>query len=410
MWLIAFDNFRRQALKAFLVALALIIAISLIVLVILIRNSVIEGFNRSILKQFRATDLVILSDQSTDIMSGQVTQSGAFVDQDIDNLLDKFSIIDRAAGVINYDASRYDYQTMSLTTVATDSGSKQFVQNITKLVSWAEPADFNHFYLAEGQKPKTDKDIVVGIELADKLDLQVGDSINFQLSQTAAPIKLNIAGFLRLTDVDYSWQNSSNMVAMTADGVRQVTDKFSDSWSDLRLSIADGESVETAQKFLENLFVDYLIEDVRSADYQPDPIDGGPNFFTFLLIMYIVPGMLMIFIVIVTVVAVVTVQNTLSILLSQRSHEVALLRIVGASRIQIFQDDYYRGFLDFDSDVNCWHYCWNVNGLVSFIFAVSLVIYQNSDSRPDFYQMGDYYSSLSQLLVSGLGVNFPSLA
>ena len=240
--------------------------------------------------------------------------------------------------MINYDIVRYDYtQPASLIATQNDPNPKQHHQLISQVVSWADPEPFNHFYLEEGNRPKVKNEVVVGSDLADRLGLKVGDSVKFQLDQNAPIFQLKISGFLKWTESGYHWHGNDNIVVMTADGVRDITGSFDKSWTEIRLSISEDESVATTKSILGNFFSDYLILDAQDlATIRDSLVDPGN---IFMLFIFQSAGLIVAigFSVFASILAVFTVKNTLVIVLSQRIRETALLRIVGAGRGQIFR-------------------------------------------------------------------------
>ncbi|MGH9178865.1 MAG: ABC transporter permease [Acidimicrobiales bacterium] len=193
----------------------------------------------------------------------------------------------------------------------------------TFAVDWPELDELNPFNLAEGRAPEADDEVVIDKHSADEGDLAVGDRTT--VITKSGPIPVEIVGMARFGDADSPGGASFAMFTQAAaeryvaepGKVDEIAAKADGGVSEEELrgrldaALPDGVEVLTGQEITE--------------EAQND-IQQALSFFTIFLTVF--AGIAM-------VVSVFSIYNTFSIIVAQRTREMALLRAVGASRPQV---------------------------------------------------------------------------
>lgn len=189
--------------------------------------------------------------------------------------------------------------------------------------NWISDPDLNPQRIAEGRAPRAKDEIVIDAGSAETGKISVGDKVEVLLPK---PVKFTVTGLTK-----YGEQNSlggTTYVGMTyAAAEKHLADK-----GEVSSIILQGEEGVTPEDLVAR--VDPLlpkktevITGEQLTEQQNQEIQGGfLNFFTLFLV---------IFAVIAVIVSGFTIYNTFSVITAQKTRESALLRAVGASRVQV---------------------------------------------------------------------------
>jgi len=188
---------------------------------------------------------------------------------------------------------------------------------------WSDFDELNPFDLDEGRAPEADDEVVIDRKSADDGDIQIGDEI--QVLTKDPTLTVTVVGIATFGDADSPGGASFAMFTQEAaerylaepgmvDSIGVTADEGV-SQGELRARIAealpDGVEAVTGQEITE-----------ENQDSFADAI----SFFNVFLTVFAVVAL---------VVSVFSIYNTFSIIVAQRTREMALLRAVGASRRQL---------------------------------------------------------------------------
>ena len=189
---------------------------------------------------------------------------------------------------------------------------------------WSEIDELNPFNLVEGEPPAADDEVVIDRRSADNGDISVGDRI--QVLTKDGPIEVTVVGIAKFGDADSPGGASFTLFTEEAAeryiGEPGMVDSISVlgesgvSQAELRDRIADALSGEDVE----------VLTGKQITEETQDDIADALSFFTIFLTVFAVVAL---------VVSVFSIYNTFSIIVAQRTRDMALLRAVGASRRQV---------------------------------------------------------------------------
>jgi putative ABC transport system permease protein len=194
--------------------------------------------------------------------------------------------------------------------------------------NWNEVPELNPFRLtAGGRPPNQTNEIVIDKKSASDGNLNVGDRT--QVITAAGPNNFTIVGIARFGTADSP--GGASFALMTLQAAQQYVSKPGE---------VDSISVVGASGVSQQALVDRLQSVVRETDPNTEAITGAQitkenqdsiqqgisMFFNFLIRPFAVVAVL---------VSVFSIYNTFSIIVTQRTREMALLRALGASRRQV---------------------------------------------------------------------------
>jgi putative ABC transport system permease protein len=190
--------------------------------------------------------------------------------------------------------------------------------------NWSDDPDLNPYSLVEGEAPGPNE-VVADQSTVDRGDFTLGDDV--QVVTQAGVQTLPLVGIATFGDVDSAGGSTAALFATeTAQELVGTPDKFNEIWVTGEDGLSQEDLVASIQPLLPT---DADLEVVTGDEYtkdQQDQIKEFLGFFnTFLLIFAFVALFVGSFI----------IYNTFSIIVAQRSREMALLRAVGAGRAQV---------------------------------------------------------------------------
>ena len=215
------------------------------------------------------------------------------------------------------------------------SGYAQFVNRSGKAIgnpqqgaptlgfAWNDDPSLSPLRLAAGDPPRGPDQVVMDKATADKEDFAVGDQVTVLTQGGSRPF--TISGITRFGDVDSPLGATLAVFdTPTAQQVLGLPGKFSDVAAAADAGVSQTELAQRAQSALPPGLEAVTGKDLTS-EQQSQSRDALGFFNTFLLV----------FAVIALFVGSFLIYNTFSIIVAQRSREMALLRAIGARRRQV---------------------------------------------------------------------------
>jgi putative ABC transport system permease protein len=190
--------------------------------------------------------------------------------------------------------------------------------------SWITDTDLNPYKLVDGREPRADDEVVVNRGAADLAGVKVGDTATVQ---TPAPVDVTVVGIATFGDAD--GLGTTTFTAFTLEGAQAHVTGQPDQINSIVVKAADGVTSDELRSRVEAALPGgtEAITGAELAGERTDEISA-----TFLDMLR---TMLVVFAGIALVVATISISNTFSITVAQRTRELALLRAVGASRRQL---------------------------------------------------------------------------
>ncbi len=193
--------------------------------------------------------------------------------------------------------------------------------------NWSDVGDLNPFDLTDGRAPTSDGEIVIDLGTAKDTGFVVGDTV--QVQTQAAADEFDLVGIARFGAAD-SPGGASYVLWTTGEAQRLIGEegKFSAIGAVADSSVSQQElatSIDDTLRADEAQGVEVLTGAEISEETASDIKDQLSFFTVFLLV----------FAVIAVVVGAFVIYNSFSIIVAQRTREMALLRAIGARRRQV---------------------------------------------------------------------------
>jgi putative ABC transport system permease protein len=190
--------------------------------------------------------------------------------------------------------------------------------------SWITTPGLNPYRLAEGRAPRADDEVVVNRGAAELADLGVGDRATVQ---TPAPVEVTIVGIATFGDAD--GLGGVTFTAFTLEGAQKYVTHQPDRVNTI---VARADAGVSSDELRDRVAAALprgteAITGANLADERTDAISAE--------FLDMVRTFLVVFAGIALVVATISISNTFTITVAQRTRELALLRAVGASRRQL---------------------------------------------------------------------------
>jgi putative ABC transport system permease protein len=188
--------------------------------------------------------------------------------------------------------------------------------------SWVTDPDLNPYRLAEGRAPESGTEVVVNRGAAEAGDLAIGDRA---IVQTPAPVEVTIVGISTFGSAD--GLGETTMTAFTLDAAQRYVTPEDGTVSSVLVQAEPGQSADELSARIAGTLPEGLeaITGERLVDERLDSLDFIGMIRTFLVAF----AMIALF------VATLSINNTFSITVAQRTRELALLRSIGASSAQV---------------------------------------------------------------------------
>jgi putative ABC transport system permease protein len=199
----------------------------------------------------------------------------------------------------------------------------------TLIENWTDDETLSPYQLTEGRGPEADDEIALNVAAARDGNFSIGDQVT--LTSQFGPAQYTLVGIFRFGDSD------SAAGAVSADFTLREAQRLAGAEGQLdaiHVGAEDGVSQQdVTQRITDALDADgvtgvEVITGEQAAEQDADSVQEGLQFFTLILSIFgfIALG-----------VSIFLIYNTFQILLAQRTRELALLRAVGASRVQVLR-------------------------------------------------------------------------
>src|SRR6056297_2589934 len=192
-------------------------------------------------------------------------------------------------------------------------------------VIWTDVDELNPFTLVEGTDPAADDQVVIDRASADELGVTTGDTIT--VNALGGARDYTVSGIATFGDADSPL--GASIVAFTQEA-GQVALGGGDGYDGISVVAADGVSEEELVASLESAFAGEsrieVITGTELVEENQDAIGESLGFFNTFLLTFAVVAL---------AVGAFIIFNTFSIIVAQRSRELAVLRAIGASRRQV---------------------------------------------------------------------------
>jgi putative ABC transport system permease protein len=188
--------------------------------------------------------------------------------------------------------------------------------------SWVDDPDLNPYKIAEGRAPQAPDEVVINRGAAESGDLHVGDRT---VVQTPAPVEVTIVGISTFGDSD--GLGATTMTAFTLDAAQEHITRQPGVVSSILVKGDDGVDPDELSARIADV-VPNGVESITGDTLVDERLDS-------LDFLGMVRGFLVAFAVIALFVATLSINNTFSITVAQRTRELAMLRSIGASSRQV---------------------------------------------------------------------------
>ena len=294
--------------------LAVFFGIAFLAGTLMLTDTMSKTFDDLFADVFRDTDAVVRSSSSVSAefggedIRGRVDESLVEVVRGIDGVAGAEGFVQSYAQIIGADGEAVGNPNQGAPTFGGD---------------WGELDRLNPFNLVEGRAPQTDTEVVIDKKSADDGGLSVGDRT--RMITKSGPIEVSVVGVARFGDSDSPGGASFAMFTQEAAqrylGEPGMVDSIA----------AAGDGGLSQEELRERIAatlpadVEVLTGDEITEETQND-IQQALSFFTIFLSVF--AGIAL-------VVSIFSIYNTFSIIVAQRTREMALLRAVGATRRQV---------------------------------------------------------------------------
>src|SRR4051812_7301990 len=190
--------------------------------------------------------------------------------------------------------------------------------------SWVTDASLNPYRLVDGRAPRADDEVVINRGAAEIGDLHVGDTTTLQSPQ---PVSVRIVGIATFGSADGLGQTT--FTAFTLAGAQEHVTGQPGQVSNVVVRAEPGVSDAVLRDRIASV-LPRSIEAITGQQLTDERIDSISSTFLDLLRAFLV-----VFAGIALIVATLSINNTFTITVAQRTRELALMRAVGASRRQV---------------------------------------------------------------------------
>ena len=333
---IAIRSLISHKLRSLLISGAIVMGISFVAGTLILTDSIRAGFNELFEASYSQTDFIIettadsQNNQAADCPTGSDNTNDCFLSADgqpvvlDDQLVDQLS---QLAGVKTVEPS-IQASVLALTADNQPLWSNPF-GGFGFGFSWPEQIDNSALSLADdglSRPPQAASEVVIDLTTADKHGLKVGDTIKLEATHFQRPAEaMTIVGFA-------SYGRGAGLTSFVSLQLAEAK-RFFDltaGYTDLNLQADEHTDLaDLAVRLDQALPGGFRVSSVSDrADEQIADIGQGLDF---------VASFLLVFAGISIFVGIFVVQNTFKIILSQRTRELGLLRLIGASRRQLRQ-------------------------------------------------------------------------
>ena len=284
--------------------------------VLVLTDTTNRSFDDLFADVFRDTDAVVRSDQTIDSdfgeMRGQIDESLLPPVQDANGVAEAAGSVMGYAQVIDKDGDAVGDPAMGAPTFGTN---------------WVDVDDLNPFDLTEGRAPESDSEIVIDRGTFEDTGYQVGDSVPVQTRDGVDEFEL--VGVVRFGTADNPG-GASYVMWTVPEAQRLIGEegRFSTISATAEDGVSQGELAGSIQEALD-ADGDQGVEVVTGTEITEETQSDIKQQLSFLTIFFGVFAGIALF------VGTFVIYNSFSIIVAQRTREMALLRAIGARRRQL---------------------------------------------------------------------------
>ncbi len=307
---VALAQVRLNARRFIAVGVAVLIAVGFLTATLIINSSSKASLTQSVGQSFRNADLVVSAGYDDESQSLAVlTEETASLARGVNGVTDAYAV-------------RTSYVTIG------GSGSTAFAElrNIPTDKSLM-PVD-----VVQGTLPATGTEIAVDQTTAERRGLSLGSMLPVASQDPTTdvpPAELRVSALVE-TSADPGMMGAAQLYTVDAAAALYADPAYG--FDSIQLSLADGASLQEVQAALQQdlAAAGFSAVTVRTVEEQTTELvaslTGGEDALTVILLAFAAVALL---------VCALVVSNTFSVLVAQRTRELALLRCIGAARSQI---------------------------------------------------------------------------
>ena len=290
-------------------SLAVVIGVAFLTGTLLLGDTISANFDRLFAQVSANTDVVVRNATST---SDEPDANRGLIDESL------LGVVDGVDGVQHAEAQVVGYGTL----LGRDGDAIGGNGPPRQAGSWITDPELNPYQLVAGRAPRTDREVVVNRGAAESGDLHLGDTT---IVQTPDPIRVTIVGIATFGDADGFGQTT--FTAFTLPAAQANVTHQPGRVSTILVKAAPGVGSNELRARISSV-LPRGVQAITGSDLTDERLDQ-------LSFLDILRTLLVVFAGIALVVATLTINNTFSITVAQRTRELALLRAVGASRRQV---------------------------------------------------------------------------
>jgi putative ABC transport system permease protein len=193
--------------------------------------------------------------------------------------------------------------------------------------AWVGEGPLSSLHLVKGSPPAAADDVVVDEKSAAKFHIPVGAAAEVVVSGRTLPVR--VSGIVRFGSG--SSLAGATLTAFTPRTAQRLLLGSRDSWSLLDVGARPGVTQQALRARVESALKDQPLQVMTEKAYVTDQSNSVKSQFKFFNILLLVFAFISVF------VAVFIIFNTFTVLVAQRTRELALLRALGASRGQVLR-------------------------------------------------------------------------
>src|SRR3954452_15086153 len=193
--------------------------------------------------------------------------------------------------------------------------------------AWVGEGPLSSLHLVKGAAPAAADDVVIDEQSAAKFSIPVGATVGVVVSGKTLPG--HVTGIVKFGSG--SSLAGATLVAFTPHTAQQLLLGSKDSWSTLQIAGTPGISQTVLSQRVAAALKGQSVQVLTEKEYVADQSKAVKDQFKFFSILLLVFAFISVF------VAVFIIFNTFTVLVAQRTRELALLRALGASRGQVLR-------------------------------------------------------------------------
>ena len=193
--------------------------------------------------------------------------------------------------------------------------------------AWVGDGPLSSLHLVKGAAPVAADEVVIDEKSAEKFSIPLGASVGVVVSGRTTPAK--VVGVVRFGEG--SSLAGATLTAFAPQTAQRLLLGTADKWSTLQIGADPGVSQEVLRARVARALAGQHLQVLTEKQYVADQADAVKSGFQFFNILLLVFAFISVF------VAVFIIFNTFTVLVAQRTRELALLRALGAGRGQVMR-------------------------------------------------------------------------